>query len=238
MILIILSVFLLSMTTGCSLLQVKDPQREANQVYKKDLRVTVDGKEFIGVGVLPAKNVYKITVFPEGNVDRIIFQSCSREIVADRPKKDGWFRNSYTFTYDPMPYLETESECPLEIAVLEKKTIANGFAFFEIQDTREEYSVPAHLQCNGEYKVYDGVGICMGPAGLKQRIWFMERTILEGVSPRCASLETRDGFFYDITLSPSECSYVFVAKGKTKTGKRKAFRLSTIGYTALPNRME
>lgn len=234
-ILILTSIFLLSFSlVSCSLLQVVDSQKLAEQTYKKDLKAKINGKTYIGVGVLPKSTQYEITLFPSGNVDRIIVQSCSRELVVDKPKKDGWLKNTYTFNYTPLAGLETRTSCPLEIAVIEQRSVKNGFAFFEFEDEREEVSLTASLQCNGQQEIgLKGVGLCQSAAGLRQRIWFKEKTILAGVNKECDVMETDDGFFYDFSVAPHKCVYHFVSQPRAKNGKRIYFRLSTIGYTAL-----
>lgn len=235
-ILITISIFLLSVSSiSCSLLPIPDFKKQAEQTYRKTLKVEVNGKVYRGTGVLPIAPKYDITLYPTGKADRIIMQSCARDLVVDSPETDGWFKTAYSFEFIPMAGLETRNSCPLEIATLEKKTINNGFAFLDFQDEREEVALEASLQCNGKTSLkVKGVSLCQGAAGLQSRIWFGEKTILAGVSKECDSFTTRDGFIYEFEISPHKCVYAFVSNSKTKNGKRIYHRLSTVGYTVVP----
>jgi hypothetical protein len=216
-------------------LQVPDFKKQAEQTYRKNLKVEVNGKTYRGTGVLPIATVYNITLYPTGKADRIIVQSCGRDKVIDSPETDGWFKTAYSFEYIPMAGLETRNSCPLEIATLEKKTVNNGFAFLEFQDERAEVALEASLQCNGKTELgVKGVSLCHGAAGLQGRIWFKEKTILAGVNPECDTFKTSDGFKYDFEIAPHKCVYAFVSNTKTKSGVRIYHRLSTVGYTVLP----
>lgn len=230
-ILLLLTCFLFS----CSMLQIPNAQKQAEQTYRKTLKVEVNGKVYRGTGVLPITPKYDITLYPTGKADRIIMQSCARDIVIDSPESDGWFKNAYSFEFIPMPGLETRNSCPLEIATLEKKIVNNGFAFLEFQDERPEVALEATLQCNGKTTMQvKGVSLCQGAAGLQGRIWFKEKTILAGVGPDCNTFQTKDGFIYDFEIAPHKCVYAFVSNSKTKSGIRIYHRLSTVGYTVVP----
>lgn len=214
---------------------VQDVRKQASETYRKNLKVTVNGKTYRGTGVLPIASKYDFTLHPTGKADRIIVQSCGRDIVFDSPEKDGWFKTEYSFEYVPMPGLETRNSCPVEIATLEMKTVDNGFAFFEFQDERPEVALEASLQCNGKTSIgIKGVSLCQGAAGLQGRIWFKEKTILSGVNKECDTFTTTDGFFYDFEIPPHKCVYAFVSNTKTKNGVRIYHRLSTVGYTSIP----
>lgn len=220
---------------SCSTFTVKDPQKEAEQIYRKDIKIKVDKNNYIGIGVLPRQLLYEITLFPDGKIDRLIVQNCHREIVIDKPKT-GWFNNSFSFTYQPILNMEDNRSCPLEIAALEEKKTRNGFAFFDFRDIREEISLPASIKCNGSFSMQDGVGICQAPAGLRQSITFRSQTILDGVDGNCNVMESPNGFVWEWNQPAEKCVFYFVAREKHKNGKRLVFRLNTLGYTAVPVR--
>jgi len=220
---------------SCSTFTVRDPQKEAEQTYRKDLKVKVDGKLYDGIGVLPRKPFYDITIYPEGKIDRLIIQNCHRDMTTDKPKT-GWFSNEYTFRLMPVPGLEDNRSCPIEIASLEEKKTRNGFAFLDFQDVREEISLQGYLKCSGEYSIPKGVGICQAASGLRQSVFFQSQTILEGVEGDCDVMESKDGFLWEWNMQPGKCTYYFVARQKAKNGKRIAFRLNALGYTSIPVR--
>lgn len=222
--------------SGCATYPVSDPQKEAEQTYRKDLRFKADGKEYEGVAVLPRKTAYEITLFPEGNIDRLIIQSCNREIIADKPKTDGWFNKSFMFKFLPLPGMEDNRTCPIEIASLEEKKTRNGFAYIDFQDVREEISLQGHLKCNGEYSTPKGVGICQAAAGLRQSVFFQTQTLLESVDGDCDIMESDDGYFWEWNMPRGKCIYYFVGRERHKNGKRLAFRLNSLGYTVVPVR--
>ena len=62
---LIIIFMIFSLLTGCSLMQVQDAQKMAEQTYRKYLKFKVDGKEYLGVAVLPRKSSYEIKFFPE-----------------------------------------------------------------------------------------------------------------------------------------------------------------------------
>lgn len=235
LILIGLAVFF---SLSCQTFDVPNPQKEAEQVYRKDLEIEVDGKTYYGVGVLPRKSNYKITIHPEGNIDRLIIQSCNREIVADKPEVKGWFNHSYSFTYWPLVGLEDNRTCPIEIASLEEKKTRNGFGYLDFRDARPEISLRSSIKCNGEYQnLEEGVGICQAPSGLRQQIFFQTQVLLEAVEPKeCDVMESKDGFFWEWNMAPRKCIYYFVARQKHANGNRLAFRLNALGFTVVPYR--
>jgi hypothetical protein len=230
-----LSFGLLAFCASCSTYTVKDPQKLAEETYRKDLKLEIDGKTYEGTAVLTRKTSYELTIFPEGKMDRLIIQNCHRDMTTDKPKT-GWFSNKHTFRFMPIPGMEDNRSCPLEIASLEEKKTRNGFAYIDFQDSREEISLRAYMKCNGEYSTPQGVGICQAASGLRQSVFFQSQTLLEGVEGECDVMESKDGFFWEWNATPGKCIYYFVAREKHKNGKRLAFRLNALGYTSIPVR--
>lgn len=227
-----MSIFLIGFQLGCNLIPIKDPQKEAEQIYKKDLQFIVDGVKYSGVAVLPFKSSYNITVIPEEKADRIIIQSCHRDITVDRPKS-GWFNTKYSFVYSPIIGIEDNRNCALEIASLTKKQ-ENAFAYIDIRDSRKEVSLKANMKCNGEYLDTEGVSVCQSAAGLRQGISFREKVLLEGVDFKCNVLETKDLYFWEWNMVPDKCVYYFVSNKKNEEGKRIIHRLNALGFTSSP----
>jgi hypothetical protein len=212
---------------------VKDIKTQAEQTYKKDMLVKVDDNEYRGVGVLPLKDKYKITLSPKDKASRILIMNCHREIVVDKPKT-GWFSNAYTFIFEPLDQVEKGKLCQLEIASLNVET-KNSFAFFEFDDSRPEISLQGFVRCNGEYKASRaGVSLCQSAEGLEQQIFFQEKVLIEGVLDNCNKPESKDGFFWSFVPNRNKCSYYFISNKKASNGKRMAHRLTAIGYSSIP----
>ena len=231
--------------SSCSFLPtypLMDVNKASQETYRKDLRVTVDGVEYRGLGVLPRKAKYQIKINPIGQINRLVIQTCHRDNTQDPPfdpkTKKAWFSNTIEFSYWPERGIEDNRTCPIEIAALEEQKIRNGYAYFDSIDYREEISLPAHLRCNGEYDnpklLQPGVGICQTAAGLTQQIFFNTEVILEKVSKECDVMKSKDGFRWEWEAAKDKCVYYFVSNLKHKNGKRLAFRLNSIGFTAIP----
>lgn len=230
--LIILSIFSIASITACSMLEIKDPQKEAEKIYKKDLQLIIDGEKYTGVAVLDRKSSYSITIIPEEKSDRIIIQSCHRDITVDKPKT-GWFSSKYTFIYSPIVGIEDNRNCALEIASLTKER-NNSFAYIDFKDVRPEISLKASMKCNGEYSNPKGVSICQSAAGLRQSIIFEEKVLIDGIDFNCNVLETKDGYFWEWNMVPEKCVYYFVSQRKLENGKRVSHRLNALGFTTTP----
>lgn len=230
-------IILLVLLLGCALTPPIDVKKQSEETYRKDMKVNVDGKDYVGTGVLPVKQTYKFTLYPKEKIDRLIVQNCHREFVIDKPKT-GWFKNDYTFNFDPLPDVETNKLCQIEIAALNQNT-RNSFAFFEFDDTRPEISLQAFVKCNGIYDVSRaGVSLCQSADGLKQQIFFQEKVLLGDLDPGCNAPETDDYFFWTFVPNKKKCSYYFVSRKLAKNGKRIAHRLTTVGYSSIPYPME
>lgn len=222
--------------TGCSLFQYKELyQPNANDFYRHDLKVKVNGVDFIGVGVAALSTSYKISVYPEGKINRIMWRTCNREEVVDEPS-NGWFSSKYEFELKPVSGLEDITSCGLQITVLEEKKRRNGFAFIDFQDKRVETSIPSILICNGVTRTYSGVSVCQSAQGLYQQISFTTPVVQRGSSLECDVMKPLNGDekVYRFSVAKGECSYYFVAKDKAPNGKRYIHRLTTIGYTDVP----
>lgn len=226
--------------TGCSLFQYEQlPVPSAGETYKHDLSVKINGVSYVGVGVVKRASSYKLEVFPEGKIDRIMWRTCNREEVVDKPPS-GWFSNKFEFTVTPAAGLEDITSCGLQITVLEEKKRRNGFAFFDFEDARPEVSLPAKVTCNGKLQSLSGVSVCQSASGLVQQIFFSSPVVQSGSSPECDIMRPFQGdeTIYRFAMPPGECTYYFVAQTKATNGKRLLHRLTTIGYTdVLPTKL-
>lgn len=233
--LILLALILGPFFIGCSSVPVDDPKKMAEQVYKKDLKVIIDGVTYQGLGVLPVKSSYEIVIAPEVKCQRITIQTKNRDVNLDEPKT-GWLSNKVTYRYTPLLSAETDDNSSLEISCTNDKK-KNAFAYLVFQDSRPEISLRAHMRCNGEYSTPSGVGVCQTAVGLRQEIFFQSRVVAEDIGDGCDFVKTKDGYFWEWIAIPGECEVDFTsATERHANGKRLSFRLTAIGYTAIPSK--
>ena len=234
-ILLILTIALFGLSCGCANLPITNPNQLAQETFKKDLKLNIDGVKFKGIAVLPRKSVYKIKIQPESSIERLIIQTCHRDATIDKPKT-GWLSSEIEYIFSPQVGLEDSRSCPLEIAALDINHRKNGFAYVDWIDARPHISLSARMRCNGEFSIPQGTGICQSAVGLIQEVFFNQQVIVAGYDSRCAAPETKDGFFWQWKMSQDKCVYYFVAREKHENGERIAFRLNAIGFTAVPVR--
>lgn len=185
--------------------------------YKRTLKMTVNGKTCDGVCVVPKALTYKITAKFDAVVDRIRWNTCHKfEHVVQRT-------NTYSFTYSPVPELESRKSCLLAIEGLSHHA-NHQWGVLEFEGY-EGLNVPATLYCDGSYEKPVGVGICQSLQGLTQRIIFKEP--MEVVHhDHCPSPKKVDrGYTWDWQTGPRYCLYRFYT-----VKDYKQFRLVTIGF--------
>lgn len=219
---------------GCSTMPA--PEYSAAETYRHDLKIEVNGIEYRGIGVLKRATAYNIEVDPKGKIDRIMWQTCHRGDLEDKPDV-GW-SGKYKFTIFPVKHIEESEACPISITVLEEKKRRNGFALLDFEDVREEVSLVANLSCNGEVVQKNGVSICQSAVGLIQEIQFGTPVVIRNVNKPCDVMKTSDEKLYRFNVPKGQCTFNFVAQEKAKNGKRFVHRLSTIGYTDVPPVLE
>jgi hypothetical protein len=219
--------------SGCA----STTQLDQTQVYQHNLKVTINGQVFNGIGIAQAAPQYHIKVQPEGKIDRIILRTCHRELVYDKPSHDFWdiFKQSSTFETDIVrdDKIESVAACAMEIDVYEQLKHRSGWALIDFQDARPEISLPMYVRCNGEAKWENGVGVCQSAAGLTQEVSFNEPVLAEsGDCPGIVGTELKPAWL--IAMPAGKCTIYFAAKTKHQNGQRLKARLNTLGYTAIP----
>lgn len=230
---LVVGYFFVSVLSGCVSTELAVPS--ANETYRHDLKVKINGITFNGIGVAKAASRYEIEVYPPGKIDRIMWRTCNREEVVDAPDL-GWMEKKYKFVIEPVQGLEDVTSCGLQITVLEEKKRRNGFAFIDFEDRRPEVSLPARLACNGVVNTVNGVSVCQSAVGLYQQINFDVPVIQNGSSLECDVMVPFNGdeSVYRFTMPPGDCTYYFVAQEKALNGRRFVHRLNTKGYTDVP----
>ena len=141
----------------------------ASKHYRKDLLLTVNGKQIKGMGVAPSAKSYKIHIKAHAKLDYLAIETCHRSESLESPsykprviKK----RKEYEYNYVPVGL---ERNCAVSFTVYNKRGEDSwGYIGFESLD----YTLPARIECNGGVVKGNGNSSCHSKAGLHQRITF------------------------------------------------------------------
>lgn len=198
-----------------------------DKFYKRDLKITVNGKTADGVLVADSKSQYEIAIEAPGDLDLLTISTCHREITSEDAGGGWWWSgNKGKIKYWPMAKVEEEGGCPLRISALEKDNGQNSWAFIDFKDSKMEM-IPQVL-CNGQSIVEKGVAVCQAHEGLIQEINFPEPTKFSDKAACDFQFQTTDEKHYKFTQPAKECVVLF--KGKDSG---QMFRLVTLGYEAI-----
>jgi len=212
--------------------KIKVPVDMSEDDWWEDTNTTVkEKKSFCGVGVMPYRASYKITVENKGKLNFFSMTTCHREITTENPDK-GIFRKNGRINITYAPTIEQGKACPLFIAAFNRKG-RHGWGVVAFENPR--FKLKASLECNGVKTKTNGVGICQSRRGLIQKIVFEEEVVplrpVNGAAERkelCPVLPTKDNKTFEYTMPTRECVYGFVGK-KSK----KIHKFYTIGYEQL-----
>lgn len=208
--------FLLLFVGCASQIPVADTQ------YRKDLLISVNGKEYRGMGVAPTAPIYKIHIKSHAKIDYLAIETCHRSQSLEEPyhrpriiKK----RKEYSFDYVPVGL---EKDCGISFTVYSKRG-ENSWGYIEFEST--EYDLGARLECNGIVAKGNGVSACHSKSGLIQRISF-DRTVKVIEDPLCGLRAGKDTTWqFDQPLGAKVC--VFMDKEK------KFHKLVMYGYNGV-----
>jgi hypothetical protein len=205
-----------------------DQTLELGLQYRRDIGLTINGKSYDGVAVLPKASKYEITIAPpKAEISIVIFKTCHR----DKPFEPGttgvlfWKsgKDKYTYIYEPVPGLEDNRVCPLLIDVYDSKSGKHAWAHIDFE--HEAYRVRATLTCDGEQRPINGVGLCQAKKETIQRIQFDEPVRFAPQEPGNCYPPKRSNGAYEIKATGKEkCLYHF----DTQDGKLG--RLTIVGY--------
>lgn len=203
------------------------PTLSVEKFYKRDLKITVNGKTGQGAMVVPRKDAYEISIESAGDLDLLTYSTCHREVNSE-DAGGGFFKSNKkgSFTYRPMANIESEGGCPLRISALDAANSQNSWGIIEFQDPAME--LQPQLFCNGENNLDTGVTICQSHVGLIQEIHFDEPVKYSALASCDFQFQSSDEKNFKYTQPPGECVIVF--KGKTSG---KMYRLLTLGYDGL-----
>lgn len=158
---------------SCSSLVTQVYDKDA--LYRGDISIKVTGlgvdgkktfeKKFIGVGVLPMADSYKIEGSLKQNADFLLWQTCAQQKSIERVGDDFeivFKRNA----------LENVCNEVLEIRTFEESKNRHGGAIIAF-DQPEKYKLASQMICNGDTQNTGlGVSICQAMHGLYQAISF------------------------------------------------------------------
>jgi len=188
-------------------------------------------KTFCGVGVLPYRKSYDLTVVNKGKLNFFSMTTCHREITTENPD-DGIFRKNGKIKVKYTPTIELGEACPLFLAAFNRKG-KHGWATIALEHPK--FRLAAQLECNGSVYKGNGVSICQSRFGLIQKISFEKEVVpvrpVNGAAERkkaCPVLPTKDNKTFEYMMPTRECIYQFVEKGS-----KKIHKLYTIGYEQL-----
>ena len=222
--------------SGCSTVEPEIPN--ATVLYQHTLKVKINDQTIKGFGVAPRAQAYRVKVYPEGKIDRIMIRTCHRELTFDKPDRTFWdiLKQDNTFTTDVYRNQEIEdvAACAMEIDVFEERKKRSGFAVVDFLDARPEVSLPVLVKCNGEAIRYDnGVSVCQSAAGLTQEFVFGEPVIVDsGDCPGVFSTEIKKQWLFQ--MPSGKCTFYFASERQHANGKRIKARVNTLGYSQVP----
>lgn len=219
-------VLIAALVSGCT--QVAQPLDPSN-VYKRDVKILVDGVEHTGVAVLPGGQAkYTLEMTFAGRLDLFTLRSCHREVTQEEAGIGGIFgkKNKIKIDYLPVDPIESKSYCPLEIGGFEKDKGRHSWGFIDFKTPLE--TMPAVVLCNGVRQGFDGVSVCQSLVGLLQQVMFnepMKLSLDKDNAEDCPEPKTADGKLFEFYPEFGRCVYAFRALG---TGR--FHRMTTIGY--------
>ena len=190
------------------------PILDVEKVYRYDMLVEVDDREYVGAAVLDEKPQYEFKFKWEGRAEILKFTTCHREEVIEF-RNDKWVK----YTYIPQ-YVEKSGFCPILVGAYDTKA-QHAWALIEIR--RPSENMAAFMNCNGRKVEAKGVGVCQGKAGLFQRLAFDQPVSAEALGA-CGDLKGNKLGEYEFKLEAGTCDYIF------SNNKGDIFRLKTVGY--------
>jgi hypothetical protein len=217
----------MSLLLGCATAD-PGPVPKDGVVYLYDLKGTVNGTAFDGVGVVPYSQTYDIKIESKVDVDLLEINSCGRNFHQESAITSGWFkpRRAFEYVYQPDPTIENYGSCLVRFRAYNKAQGQNawGIVDFETPDA----ALPAAVFCNGSTRKSNGVSICQSKAGVIQKISFQVavRQAPAALDPRCR-MTSVDGMSWEYAMPSGECVMAFMEVG----GTHRVHRHTTVAYT-------
>lgn len=213
--------------TSCASLNPSVPSLQSKDVaYNYDLKGTVNGVEFDGVGVIPAASIYTMAITSRVDVDLLTISSCHHDFHQESAIQVGWLKpkRSFTYNYTPNPDIENTS-CLVRIGSYNKAQQQNawGIIDFETPDS----TLPATNLCNGQTILSNGVSICQARTSSIQELKFPTPVEMSTrVKAGCTMPTPVDKMTWLYEQPAGECVIYF----RELTGSKRLHRHTTIGY--------
>lgn len=195
-------------------------------IYKRDMRVCVDGKCAEGVIAVSKKESYKFEVKSYGNLDLFTFSTCHREDTTQQfSTKKRWYgskgNRKTEGVYKPAPGLEDQYSCPAYIGGWDAKG-RHSWAFVDFET--DDLTLGARLSCNGSQRSRKGNSVCQSKAGLYQLIEFDEPVSMVIPETDECFISNDKAKSFKFMIKKGECVYRFI------DDKYNMHRLTTLGY--------
>ena len=191
-------------------------------IFKKDMRICIDGKCSHGVMVGPRKESYRFHIKAHGTFDLFTFSTCHREETSEDYRKKWWGRYNREARGVFLPVRGIEDEyCPVYIGAYDRGGQHSwGFVDFQTADAQ----MPAKLSCGGDMGYLRGVSVCQARKGLIQVIEFDRPVQLFLNSGDCHIDVPEDGMTWVFPMPRGECVKVFFDEDDN------IHRLTLLGY--------
>jgi len=213
------SIFLLSACTSV-------PQKlDSKAFYKRDMDLTINGYQGIGVMVVPRAEEYKFEIEAKGKLDLFTLTTCHREWTKEKAGQKGWFKSKKRreLTFVPEPLESENIACPVQLGGYERINGRHSWGLVSFE--HPSLTLPALVSCNGSHYNANGVSTCQAKTGLLMEIKFSEK-VLWPKENTCVKLETKDSQTFRFKVPLGQCGFRFVTMGHDE----KWHRLITVGY--------
>lgn len=205
---------------GCALQNIKQPTNP-DVFYKRDVRLSVNGKAGVGVLVVPKSDNYLISGQMLGQMSLVSIRSCHREWSQENVSG-----RYFTYSYAPKTAMETDDACILEVGGFDAKNGQHSWGMIAFEDPT---GVSATVKCNGD-TLFGKTTVCQSPAGLEEEISFDDEMLVSPDSGGCSfDGMPRRGKLFRYVMPRRTCVLVFAKvadKGQT------FHRHYTVGYEA------
>lgn len=191
--------------------------------WRAEMKMTVEGKTYNGIGIAPLRNVNRITIVSSVPLDRLQVHTCARDDVF-RDIDENWFGGAgKKFTYEYVPNeKEKQVPCFLYFEAYSNRGLTDWgmIAFIDGQELH------ASMDCNGRNVPFEGLSACQTQAGLDQVIYFNEEIVDYEADPWCGLLKLSPTKFA-LRPKPGFC------KATMMNEKDKMHRMLLLGYEAV-----
>lgn len=179
-------------------------------IYKNDIKGTINGAPFDGVGVVPYSQSYDMKIVSRVDVDLLTVKSCHRDFSVESAIQLGWFQSKrgYEYQYVPVQGIEDFGSCLVHIGAYNKADGQNAWGVIDFETPGE--TLQAENQCNGSSQQTNGVSICQSEVGLIQELIFQTPVRMSTkVDPKCLITPPPDGLRWQYHVPSGECVMAF-----------------------------